>query len=587
MNNKSLLEAALYYRYSLGFSVIPVMKDKKPYIAWEPYQKKKATKEEIKGWWKHWPNANIGIVTGKISELVVIDVDTEEGNSELNKILPDTFLPPMVKTPRGGKHFYCRYVDGLRNNTGAIEGCDLRAEGGYIIAPPSDNGNGIKYEWMEGLVIDETEIPDIPESYIEFIKNHKEYSLRNNECGMKKSTKMFGKGRRDDDLFHVANSLVKGGMLEEEVEAVTRYLAKKCDPPFSEKEAKIKVESALKRALKREATFEPILTNLDTITPQPVEWLWFNRIPLGKLSLLVGDPGQGKSFLSVYMAAHITTGKPWPDIGEPNLKGSVIMITAEDGIADTVRIRADAAGADVEKIRILEGVTTEKGEFDFFNLIKYLPALEKAIHETKDVRLVILDPITSYLGIIDSHKNSAVRGALTPLVQLAEKYKIAVVAISHLNKNIALNAIYRTMGSLAFTAAARAVWVVSRDEGDENKSRRFFMPLKTNLSIEPTCLAFSIKDSQVVFEDQPVDINPEEVLSNDKSEDKSALNQAISWLKEALEDGPIASNDLNRMAEENRISKASLRRAKEKLGVESYKEGVLKDQKWFWRLSGG
>lgn len=379
--------------------------------------------------------------------------------------------------------------------------------------------------------------------------------------------------------------------MENEQDDITDYLEKYNDPEIK----RIKLldvlsdvkEFVIKQGDAPDTGLRPVLTTLDSVEPTPVEWLWFNRIPLGKLSLLVGDPGLGKSFLSIYMAAQVTTGKEWPDIGAPNLKGSVIMITAEDGIADTVRIRADAAGADTEKIKILEGVTTEKGEFDFFNLIEYLPALEKAIQETKDVRLVILDPITSYLGTIDSHKNSVVRGALAPLSQLAEKYKIAVVAISHLNKNTALQAIYRTMGSLAFTAAARAVWAVSRDEADESRLRRFLLPLKTNLSIEPTCLAFTIKDTQVVFEHDPVDINPEDALSNDKSEDKSALNQASIWLEEALEDGPIASTDIYKMAKDNQISEATLKRAKDKLDVEVYKEGQAKDKKWFWRLSGG
>lgn len=379
--------------------------------------------------------------------------------------------------------------------------------------------------------------------------------------------------------------------LKNKQDDITDYLEKFGDP--EEKRTKLlevlnnAEKFVIRQGVASDTGLLPVLTLLDSVEPIPVQWLWFNRIPLGKLTLLVGDPGQGKSFLSIYMAAQVTTGKPWPDIGASNLKGSVIMVSAEDGIADTIRIRADAAGADVKKIGILEGVTTEKGEFDFFNLIDYLPALKKAVQETKDVRLVILDPITSYLGTIDSHKNSAVRGALAPLAKLAEKYMVAVVAISHLNKNTALNAIYRTMGSLAFTAAARAVWAVSRDEADENKSRRFLIPLKTNLSIEPTCLAFRIIDSQVVFEEQPVDINPEEALSNDKSEDKSVLTQATSWLKEALEDGPIAATDIYKMAEDNHITDATLRRAKEKLGVKSNKEGLSKDKKWFWSLPGG
>lgn len=322
------------------------------------------------------------------------------------------------------------------------------------------------------------------------------YDIGAEKCVEKHATKL--KTANKDLEIHIA-----AVPLNNKQDDITDYLEKFDDPEVKREKLLEVITNAKEFVISQEDTpetgLQPVLTTLGSVEPSPVEWLWFNRIPLGKLTLLVGDPGQGKSFLSIYMAAQVTQGNSWPDIGNPNLKGSVIMITAEDGIADTVRIRADAAGADVQKIIILEGVKTEKGEFDFFNLINYLPALEKAIQETKDVRLVTIDPITSYLGTIDSHKNSAVRATLLPLAQLAENYKVAVVAISHLNKNTALQAIYRTMGSLAFIAAARAVWAVSRDEADESKSRRFLTPVKTNLSINPTSLAFSIVDTRVIF----------------------------------------------------------------------------------------
>ena len=236
----------------------------------------------------------------------------------------------------------------------------------------------------------------------------------------------------------------------------------------------------------------PILISLDSIEPEPVQWLWHNRIPLGKLSLIVGDPGNGKSFLLIYLAAHITTGEAWSDFCSPIQKGSVVILTAEDGLADTVRVRADAAGADVSRIKILEGIINKEGEQEYFNLVEHLPALEQAIKKTNDVLLVGIDPITAYLGIIDSHKNSSVRGALAPLASLAEKYKTAVIGITHLNKKIDTHAIYRPMGSLAFTAAARSVWAVARDENDETMNRRFFSPLKTNLSKNTNSHSFSI-----------------------------------------------------------------------------------------------
>lgn len=340
----------------------------------------------------------------------------------------------------------------------------------------------------------------------------------------------------------------------------------------------IKEEKPLEKGIK------PILTSLDSIDPEPVEWLWFNRIPLGKLSLIVGDPGNGKSFLGIYLAAHVTTGDHWPDIGAPILKGSVIILTAEDGLADTVRIRADAVGANVKKIKILEGIINKEGEQEFFNIKEHLQALKQAIKQLKDVRLVIIDPITAYLGKVDSHKTSEVRNVLAPLVSLAEKHKFAIVAITHLNKNDALKAIYRTMGSLAFIATARAVWAISKDDNDEGSTRRLFFPLKTNLSINPTGLAFNIVDTQVVFEEQPVDVNVEEALSKEKSEETTALDEATTWLKEALEDSPIAAADIFRMAKDNHISDATLRRAKKRLNVQSYKEGIRQEGKWFWKL---
>lgn len=328
----------------------------------------------------------------------------------------------------------------------------------------------------------------------------------------------------------------------------------------------------------------PILTSLDSIEPKPVEWLWYNRIPLGKLTLIVGDPGIGKSFLTIFVAAHVTTGKGWPDTKIQVTKGSVIILTAEDGLADTVRIRADAADADVAKIRILEGIIRKDGDRGFFNLKEHLPDLEQAIDETRDARLVVIDPVTAYLGEVDGHKNTEVRGVLAPLATLAEKYKTAIVCITHLNKSTALQAIYRTMGSLAFIAAARSVWAVSADEDDVARGRRFFAPLKTNLLINPTSLAFSIVNNRVVFEEHPIEISAEEALSKEKREEASVLNHAITWLKQALEDGPVAAVSIFPMAKANSVAEATLRRAKEKLKAISYKEGIAQNGKWFWKL---
>ncbi len=254
-------QAALNYSEKFGFSVIPVKLNKKSYIKWEPFQRRRATKEEIREWWNRWPNAMIGIVTGSISGVVVIDVDTEEGQEAISEYIPDTLLMPTCTTPKGGKHLYFKAPEKpLSNNTRIIPGCDFRGEGGYVIAPPSVNETGGAYVWLEGLSVNEIEPPSLPCSYINYLINYS----KQGQCierdgnvvdGRQKSSnvvKMFTEGRRDEDLFHIANLLVKGRMPYDQIKQVLEKLAKSCEPPFPLKEISTKIESALKRAERRE-----------------------------------------------------------------------------------------------------------------------------------------------------------------------------------------------------------------------------------------------------------------------------------------------------------------------------------------------
>ncbi len=131
----------------MNFSVIPIQKNKKPFIKWADYQTQKPTIKEIKGWWQRWPNANIGIVTGKVSSVDVVDCDSEAGKDALEEYLPDNFLTPISKTPNGW-HYYFTHKPGLTNQVrGGIRDCDIRTTGAYAIAPPSKNGHGIGYDW--------------------------------------------------------------------------------------------------------------------------------------------------------------------------------------------------------------------------------------------------------------------------------------------------------------------------------------------------------------------------------------------------------------------------------------------------------
>lgn len=167
----SLLQAA--HRYvNQGFSLIPTRADKRPCCTWTRFQKEGPTHEEVEEWFKRWPKANIGIVTGQVSGLVVIDVDSEEGGRALEKLLPDSLVTPIATTPRDGRHYYFRHPGGVvGNRAGLFPGVDIRADGGYIMAPPSRNGAG-GWQWIEGLDLFSCPLADLPEVLLKsFVSN--------------------------------------------------------------------------------------------------------------------------------------------------------------------------------------------------------------------------------------------------------------------------------------------------------------------------------------------------------------------------------------------------------------------------------
>ncbi len=244
-----LLQSALEYLQKHNFSVIPVKPDKKPYIKWEDFQKRRPTETEVKEWWNKWPSAMIGIVTGEISDLFIIDIDTKEGQANIEQFIPDSLITPTVLSPRGGNHLYFRNPkEKLTIGAGVLPGTDFRGNGGFIVAPPSSNGVKKSYRWVEGLGLDEVPLADVPSSYILYLLNN---SIIFNSYSKSKEdarNEMFVKGRRDNDLFHVANVLVKGRMPENEIKQVIEKLALSCSPPFPVSEIPDKIESAIKRS---------------------------------------------------------------------------------------------------------------------------------------------------------------------------------------------------------------------------------------------------------------------------------------------------------------------------------------------------
>ncbi len=264
-----LLEAALKYA-DMGFSVIPIRDGQKApsrISEWTPFQKTKADKNMITSWWSRWPNANVGIVTGKLSNLFVVDLDRykEQYDDELAmQFFTDSLITPSSKSPRGGEHLYFLHPEDLEigGDSHPEIAIDYRTEGNYVVAPPSKNGDGTPYEWTNSIF--DTPLAAVPVAYLQYIIAYNKISTYKGDVvtsktdslhGLQTTTtdfNMFKDGRRDKDLFHIANQLVIARTPIQEVRQVVAILAKNCTPPFPEKEIEIKIISALKRSDKRE-----------------------------------------------------------------------------------------------------------------------------------------------------------------------------------------------------------------------------------------------------------------------------------------------------------------------------------------------
>jgi len=372
----------------------------------------------------------------------------------------------------------------------------------------------------------------------------------------------------------------------------------------------------------------PELVCAADVAPEPVRWLWPERVPLGKVSLVVGDPGCGKSLLALDMAARVTRGLPWPDAcatGAPTCHspgatgvppvgvtgqgpvppatsprsaeggcalsgaplGCVVLLSAEDDLADTIRPRFDAAGGEAGRLVQLRAARRGEGRRGF-SLAGDLDALRLAIEETGEVRLVILDPLTAYLGGMSGHSNTEVRNVLGPLADLAEEADMAVVAVTHMNKNARLSLLHRTMGSVGFIAASRAVWGVLPDR--EEAGRMLFAPLKCNLAERPTALAFRIVRSALphgapflAWEPEPVEFDPWDEARRERVPRDAQWRMAAEWLRELLAKGPVPCQEAEALAAQLGIPRYSLLKAKRSLGVVAERDEFA--GAYLWRLA--
>ena len=306
------------------------------------------------------------------------------------------------------------------------------------------------------------------------------------------------------------------------------------------------------------------LIHMEDVVSKEVEWLWYPYIPYGKITIVEGDPGEGKTTLVLKLAAALSRGFPVPCDDDKEYEPiHIIYQTAEDGIEDTIKPRLEKAGADCSMIRVIDETDKELSMTD--------DRLEQAIIETGE-RLIILDPIQAYIGAtVDMHRANEIRPVLKHLGIIAEKHNYAIILIGHMNKASGSKSTYRGLGSIDIQATARSVLLVARLRDKPNI--RIMAHDKSSLALAGDAIGFEMTEDNGMVCIGPYDITIDELLSGNEGRGKKKLDIAENFIKEYFGTNKvIPSNEIMMEAAKRSIKRNTLLSAKKKLGITSDKE---------------
>ncbi|MCA9052131.1 MAG: bifunctional DNA primase/polymerase [Planctomycetaceae bacterium] len=553
-----MLEHALQY-IALGWHILPLHpRDKRPATA-HGVKDASTNAADIERWWSEVPFRNIGLACG-VSGIVAVDIDPRNGGdqswADLLDINQDGTLPATLEaeTGSGGRHILFKHPGFPVKNRSIAKGVDIKADNGYIVVAPSVHPFGPSYRWLNwgtpiadapewlAAMWREPDLPRFAPPRIAVPDDAEERCMKYLEK-MDPAVSLAG---GHDATFRAACECIRFGLDDAATwRCMEWWNTNKCVPPWTTRELDHKIQDARKAVAKSgrvgirvepEPTGferrvlatpngavelsagvvagEPYMRRFSDIKPQDIKWLWRDRIPQSKLTIVAGDPGLGKSFLTLDLAARVSTGAPWPDDTLPQEPGDVVLLSAEDNPEDTIWHRLNAAGANMERVYIVEGVVTEaKVSADGappvrpMDLAKDVYQLRLAIERCENCKLVIVDPISAYMGKADANSNTEVRGVLQPLVYTAADKGVAVVAVTHLRKGEG-PALYRAVGSIGFVATCRVAWSVERDRDDPLGPVRVMKPIKSNVSPDTVGMKYALegagKDARVRWLDTAI-----------------------------------------------------------------------------------
>ncbi len=311
------------------------------------------------------------------------------------------------------------------------------------------------------------------------------------------------------------------------------------------------------------------LVALSSVRPESVSWLWYPYIPIGKVTLIEGDPGIGKSTVTLAVATAFSLGLGLPGI-DVTPRGVTLLLSAEDGLADTVRPRLDAMGADLSRVFAIDKAIT----LDLHGCNE----LNARIRDC-GAGQVVIDPLFAYFSAkVDIHKANETRAVMARLARISAERSCSMIGIRHLTKSGRDKSIYRGQGSIDLTASCRSVLLVGADPTD--KRRRAVVQIKNNLAPIAPPVGYEIVDGRFVWTGVS-DLTAERILAAENDTEGPALTEAAGFLREVLSHGPITQKQIIKEAREQGISERTLYRAKADLKVRSWKSGVV----WLWELS--
>jgi hypothetical protein len=435
-----MLEMALSYA-NRGKAVFPLLPRSKTPATPNGFKDATTNADAIRDWWHTAADYNIGLPTGAVNDLVVLDIDPRNGGTDEGLELPETTI---VETSGGGKHYYfrgsCRTAHGIR------KGVDLQGAGGYVVAPPSLHPGGEVYRFVS-----KTPPAAIP-SWLTAPPGGRVAVLAS------AISAPITEGSRNATLASMAGSMRRRGFSPKAILQALLEENGRCVPQLTEREV-----TAIAHSIGR---YEPARligkTRAVDVKEEDVVWIWTGRIPAAKLTILEGDPGLGKSTVAGAVAAFVTgadtASQQLPGAGAVR-SSSVLIASAEDGLADTLVPRLRAAGARLGKISFLEGI--DLGRTD------HLFALRREIEADK-AALVVIDPLMAYLSGVDSYRDQDVRRVLGQLADVAGATGAGVLMIRHRRKADG-PAIYSGGGSIGIAAAARSVLLLAKNPRAEGE----------------------------------------------------------------------------------------------------------------------